>query len=83
MEYKFEQRLKQAIAECGNDINISKINKETDLIRDFNFTSIDIIQLVVALETAFGIEIDDQYLVFEKLSPYHELVTMIREKLGE
>lgn len=82
MRYEFEQKLKKIIAECGEGIDSNVIDSKTDLIRDFGFSSINIIQLIVALESEFDIEIDDEYLVFEKLSPYIELVTILRKKLG-
>ncbi len=82
MIYNFENKLKNIIVLCGDDINIDKISNETDLVRDFNFNSINIIQLVVEIENNFNIEIDDDNLILEKLSPYRELVKILLEKLG-
>jgi acyl carrier protein len=41
------------------DIDISKI-KETDSIEEFGANSIDLINLIAALEEEFGIEIEDE-----------------------
>lgn len=79
---EFENKLKELIISSGEDIDINDINETTDLVRDFNFNSISLIQLVVNIESAFNIEIDDENLLFEKLSPYKGLINIIKEKLN-
>lgn len=82
--YDFENKLKQAIVSCSNDIDdVSVINENTDLIKDFNFDSINIIQLVVELESTFDIEIDDDNLLMERLSTYKSLVEIVHNSLNE
>ena len=83
MAYKFEEKLKELIVSCGETVELSKINEETDLVRDFGFNSINIIQLVVEMERAFDMEVDDENLLQEKLSPYKNLVEMLKVKLNE
>jgi acyl carrier protein len=83
MCYKFEKKLKEVIASCGNYVIFENINDDTDLVRDFNFSSIDIIQLVVELESAFDIEIDDDDLLIESLAPYKSLIEILKLKLNE
>jgi acyl carrier protein len=83
MAYKFEDKLKETIVSCGESIDISTINEDTDLVRDYNFNSINIIQLVVELESVFDIEIDDENLLQEKLSPYKNLIVILKNKLNE
>lgn len=81
MIYEFENRLKELIVSSGEDININDIDENTDLVRDFNFNSISIIQLVVEIESSFSIEIDDENLLLEKLSPYKNLLNIIKTLL--
>lgn len=81
MAYTFENKLKEVIASCGENINIDDLNENTDLIRDFKFTSINIVQLVVQLENVFDIEIDDDNLSQEKLSSYRSLLEILKRKL--
>ena len=81
MIYEFENHLKELIISCGEDILINDINENTDLVRDFNFNSISLIQLVVNIESAFNIEIDDENLLFERLSPYKGLVKIIENSI--
>lgn len=83
MAYKFEKKLKESIVSCGDNVDIDAINGDTDLIRDFNFKSINFIQLVVQLESDFDIEIDDEDLLLEKLSPYKGLVKILKANLDE
>ena len=81
MECVFEEELKNIIASCGDDVDITRIDEQTDLVRDFNFDSINIIQLIVQIESKFNIEIDDENLLVEKISSYKNLIDIIMEKL--
>ena len=78
-----EEKLKEIIVSCGESIEIKEINEDADLVRDFAFDSIRIIQLVMLLEREFDIEIDDDFLLQEKLSPYKNLVEILKIKMGE
>lgn len=80
---EIENRLKDIIVSCVEDINFSDINENTDLVRDYNFNSINIIHLVVEIEHAFDIEIDDEDLLLEKLSPFINLIKILRKKLDK
>lgn len=83
MSYTFENDLKKVIASCGNDVDVAEIDENTDVVRDFHFDSINIIQLVVELENQFDIEIEDEFLLLDKLSPYKSLVEILSSKTGQ
>ena len=83
MAYTFEKKLKEIISSCEKSVDAKQINENTDLVRDFAFNSINIVQLVVQLEIEFDIEIDDEYLLHEKLSPYKSLIEILKNKLGK
>lgn len=83
MEYESESKIKEIIGNCGYVIDISKIDMSSDLVRDFDFASVNLIELVVELESEFGIEFDDDDLAFSKMASYSELVKMINRKMGE
>ena len=83
MAYKFEKKLKEIIVLCGEAVDINKIDANTDLVKDFEFSSINIIQLVVEIESIFEVEIEDENLFLEKLSNYSNLVNILRTKLNE
>ncbi len=83
MKYLFEEKLKEIIVSCSDSIDIENIKDNTDLVEYFGFDSINIMQLVVKLETEFDIEIDDDDLVLEKLSLYKGIVEIIEKKIDE
>lgn len=83
MEYEFEKKLKEIISNCGYEIDVSRINMKSDLVRDFDFTSINLIELVVEVESEFDIEFDDNDLVFAVIASYGELVKKLNDKIGE
>lgn len=64
-----------------NSVEI-EFNENLNLVRDLNFNSIRIIELVVKLENEFGIVIDDEDLLLEKLSPYRELENIVKSKIN-
>jgi len=81
MAYGFEGELKGIIASCGQAVDIGQIDENTDLVRDFGFGSINVVLLVAELESAFGIEINDESLTQERLTRYAGLVDILKEKL--
>lgn len=80
MVYNFEQQLKEVIISCSDAVELEKINDDTDLVKDFGFNSVNLIQLIVELETVFDIEIDDEDLQVDKLSTYKGLLQILKEK---
>ena len=79
--FEFENRLKELIVLCRDDITINDVNENTNLVTDFVFGSFEIIQLVTDIENAFGIEFDEEDLLIEKLSSYASLVLILENKL--
>lgn len=52
---QIEERLKQTLAEFTEDWGIeTPVTSDTKLVEDLEFDSIDVIQFVVAVETAFN-----------------------------
>ena len=78
-----ENRLRKLIVSNGEDININDINESTDLVRDFNYDSLNIIQLIVDIENMFSIEINDEDLLLERLSHYKNLLEILEIKLDK
>ena len=75
-----ETKLKELIVSCSENIDTKLIDKDTDLVRDLGFDSINIVKLVVEIECAFEIEIDEADLLVDKLSNYMNLLHVIEEK---
>lgn len=81
MCHDFEERIKRIIKGCLDEVDIEKINEETNLVDDYNATSIDIVQIIVDLENEFGIEFPEEYLLIEKIAPYKVLASIMEELL--
>lgn len=76
------EQLKQIICEVATrDIDISEITENTVLTMDLAFDSVQIISLIVELESKFDIEIEDDDLDIEKLTVYQNLSDMIKRKI--
>lgn len=82
MKQEIEDRIKNVIKGCLGEVDIEKINDETNLVDAYGADSIDIVQLVVDLECEFSIEFPDEYLLVEKIAPYKELVSTMEELLS-
>lgn len=76
-----EDKLKEIIAECGANVKLEEINKESDLVLDFGFRSMNFIQLVAELELQFDIEFDEDNLLLECLSNFGTLLRVIEGKV--
>lgn len=77
-----ESKLKQIIVNISNqEISISDIKSETILTTDLGFDSVKIIELIVEIETAFDIEIDDDDLDIEKLTIFGKLNNLVKSKI--
>lgn len=79
---EIEKILINIIKRCDNSVDTDEINNKTDLVNDLGFDSISIIQLVVELENEFDIEIDDEYLLIEYLSPFKSLIEIINNSIN-
>ena len=76
------EKLKAIIFEVATRaVDDIKIRDETVLTSDLGFDSIQIISLIVELESQFNIEIDDDDLDIKKLTVYSSLYSMVTNKL--
>ena len=56
-----EDRIIEIISEQFN-IEIEKINLDTDLQDDLNADSLDLVELIMSFEDEFDLEIEDEYI---------------------
>ena len=79
-----DEKLKSIIKGIANvEIVEGTINDETILTMDLKFDSIQIIELIVELETQFEIKLDEEDLDLEKLSVYKNLFKLVEDKLND
>ncbi len=53
------EKVQQIIAE-GLNVELDKITMETHLVDDLGADSLDAVELIMALEDEFGLEVDDE-----------------------
>ena len=68
------EKIKSIVSEQLN-ISPDKITPESSIIDDLGADSLDVVELVMALEENFGVEIPDEEA--EKISPIGDIVTDI------
>lgn len=56
------------------------LNYETNFL-EYGVSSIDFIQLLVFVENTHSIEIEDEFLIFDKLSNIHDIAIYVLSKL--
>lgn len=77
------EKIKELISEVATrEVDVSSITDQTILTSDLGFDSIQIISLIVELESCFGIEIENDDLDIEKLTVYSNLCEMIEGKIN-
>lgn len=57
-----EEKIIALIIECKDQIDDTQIKADSNLVDDFMFDSVNIIDLLCMLENEFDIEIGDEYL---------------------
>ena len=75
-----EQRVKKIVAEQLG-VNEADIKNESNFVDDLGADSLDTVELVMALEEEFGIEIPDEDA--EKMRTVGESIKYIEEKVSQ
>ncbi|RTZ58132.1 MAG: acyl carrier protein [Gammaproteobacteria bacterium] len=75
-----EQRVREIIADQLGE-PIENITPEKDFVQDLGADSLDVVELVMALEEEFGIEIPEEDA--EKIKTVGDAINYIKEKVGQ
>ena len=77
-----EDRLKeQIILASTKGAATTDITPTTDLVNDLGYDSLQIVELAIAVEVAFGIELPDSDA--EQMRSYPKLLAMVEQKVAE
>ncbi|PIZ31466.1 MAG: acyl carrier protein [Alphaproteobacteria bacterium CG_4_10_14_0_8_um_filter_53_9] len=74
------QRVKQLVSE-NLGVELERISEESSFVDDLGADSLDTVELVMALEEEFGLEISDADA--EKITTVAEAIAYVTEKSGE
>jgi len=75
-----EQRIKEIIADQLGE-TVENITPEKDFVKDLGADSLDVVELIMALEEEFGIEIPEEDA--EKIKTVADVINYIKEKVGQ
>ena len=74
-----EERVKEIIAEQLG-VEKDKITPEAKFVEDLGADSLDVVELIMAFEEEFGIEIPDEDA--EKIQTVGDVIAYLKEKVG-
>ncbi|MBS0660727.1 MAG: acyl carrier protein [Verrucomicrobia bacterium] len=74
-----EQKVKDIVVEQLG-VNAEQVTREADFIKDLQADSLDMVELVMACEEAFGVEVPDEEA--EKLKTVGSVIDYIESKKG-
>jgi len=75
-----EQRIKEIIADQLGE-TVENITPEKDFVKDLGADSLDVVELIMALEEEFGIEIPEEDA--EKIKTVGDVIEYIKGKVGQ
>lgn len=82
MKYDIETKLKRIIIKNSKkQVSEDEINDRTNLINDFGYDSVQMIDFIVDVESEYNIRIDDEDLDLGVLTQYNTLKDFINRKM--
>ncbi|RUM50903.1 MAG: acyl carrier protein [Hydrogenothermus sp.] len=79
MANNIEERVKEIIADQLG-ISVDQIKPESKFVDDLGADSLDVVELIMAFEEEFGVEIPDEDA--EKISTVQDVLDYIKQKQG-
>ncbi len=74
-----EERIREIIADQLG-VEVDKVTPEAKFIEDLGADSLDVVELIMAFEEEFGIEIPDEDA--EKIQTVGDVINYLKEKVG-
>lgn len=63
------------------NLELLDIHESTNLVNDLKFDSIELIDLIITIESEFNIELEDDYLELDKMIDFSVLVSMVESNI--
>lgn len=79
MANNIEERVKEIIADQLG-VSVGQIKPESKFVDDLGADSLDVVELIMAFEEEFGVEIPDEDA--EKISTVQDVLDYIKQKQG-
>ncbi len=79
MANNIEERVKEIIADQLG-VSVDQIKPESKFVDDLGADSLDVVELIMAFEEEFGVEIPDEDA--EKISTVQDVLDYIKQKQG-
>ena len=77
-----KNRVLQVVPKVFPDIDVYDINMAAELTTEYGVDSVSIIQLIVELESEFGIEFDDEELALGLYFDMNDVVAAVAAKVA-
>lgn len=78
-----EERIKEIIAECAEDIDINELNDDTKLLSEGIIGSFEIIQIIALLENEFDVCVPVNEIEFEEFETIKKIVGIVERIISE
>jgi acyl carrier protein len=82
-ENRIISKLKDIIINIAPEFESEEIGWSTLFVEDLYFDSLRFIEMIVEIESAFDIEIEDEYLDIAKIGVFGNLFEIVRMKFNE
>lgn len=83
MNINTENKIKELVLKNSTlKISIEDINNESNLISDFGYDSITIIQCIIEIEKEFKFDFEDEHLNIELFTKFQNLINYVDNRIN-
>ena len=78
---KVKERIKEVISKSYmSNLSPEEIREEMTLVDDLSFDSLGFVQMILDIESTFGIKFDEEYVSMDKLVTVKDVINYVEEK---
>ena len=76
-----KERIKEVISKSYmSNLSPEEIREEMTLVDDLSFDSLGFVQMILDIESTFGIKFDEEYVSMDKLVTVKDVINYVEEK---